>query len=182
MFFHIPQRAKCFSPQFFYLETTSSSIICNTNLVFPGIQPRFAQCCSLGNTPVYSLFHTKLKSNIQMNLDWKTILWVSLKSHSITSLTKTIILLPFPWLTLKENCAPQSFLKGIFRMPGNLRSELFPFHLVGKFSRTEAKYLLSLLPMYSATLAAILEAWLLSLTSLCPPIFQHVVFVPSLVL
>ena len=34
--------------------------------------------------------------------------------------------------------------------------ELFPFHLVGKFSRTEAKYLLLLPPMYSAIFTAIL--------------------------
>ena len=57
-------------------------------------------------------------------------------------------------------------------MSGNLNNgfELFPFHLVGKFSRTEAKYLLLLIPMYFAILTAILEAWLLRLTSLCPPI------------
>ena len=58
------------------------------------------------------------------------------------------------------------------------RFELFPFHLVGKFSHTEAKYLF-LTPMYSAILTAILKAWLLNVTSLCPLIFQHVDFVRS---
>ena len=61
-------------------------------------------------------------------------------------------------------------------MSGNLNngSELFPFHLVGKFSRTEAKYL--------AILTAILKTWLLSLTSLRRHRFsmQHVVFILSL--
>ena len=52
---------------------------------------------------------------------------------------------------------------------------------VNKFSRTETKYLLFLPPMYSAILTATLKAWLLSLTSLRPPIFQYVVFVLSLV-
>ena len=68
-------------------------------------------------------------------------------------------------------------------MSGDLNSgfELFPFHPVGKFSRTETKYLLFLPPMYSAILTATLKAWLLSLTSLRPPIFQYVVFVLSLV-
>ena len=60
-------------------------------------------------------------------------------------------------------------------MSGNLNNgfELFPFHLVLKFSRTEAKYLLFLPPVYSPILTAILKAWLLS----CAHRFQHVVFV-----
>ena len=47
-------------------------------------------------------------------------------------------------------------------MSGDLNNglELFPFHLVGKFARTEAKYLLLFLPpMYSAILAAILKGY-----------------------
>ena len=58
-------------------------------------------------------------------------------------------------------------------MSGDLNNglELFPFHLVGKFACTEAKYLLFSPPMYSAILAAILKAWLPSLTSLCPSSF-----------
>ena len=49
--------------------------------------------------------------------------------------------------------------------------ELFLFYLVGKFSLTETKNLI---------LTAILKAWLLSVTSLRPPIFHHAVFVLSI--
>ena len=53
-------------------------------------------------------------------------------------------------------------------MSGNLNNgyELFPFHLVGKFSRTEAKYLLTLL-LFDRHL----EGLATKLTSLRPPIF-----------